>query len=131
MSKLRFVPLAFVLMSLAASFTASAAPFALFCSQEDPMERVFLAASHKARLPTKCGPYCDSPGGYTTPTATAIGSSCAIAQANLTAQLKSYANSTCGASCQLVVTTTVACHASGSGFAVSGYATHGCRDSTC
>ena len=131
MSKLRFVPLAFVLMSLAASFAASAAPFALFCSQEDPMERVFLAASHKAQLPTKCGPYCDSPGSYVTPTATAIGTSCAIAQTNLTNQLKSYANSTCGASCQLVVTTTVACHASGSGYSVSGYATHGCRDSTC
>ena len=131
MPKLRFVPLAFVLMSLAASLTASAAPFALFCSQEDPMERVFLAASHKAQLPTKCGPYFDSPGGYVTPTATAIGSSCAVAQTNLTNQLKSYANSTCGASCQLVVTTTVACHATGTGYSVSGYATHGCRDSTC
>ena len=131
MSKFRFVPLAFVLMSLAASFSASAAPFALFCSQEDPMERVFLAASQKAQLPTKCGPYCDSPGGYTTPTATAIGTSCTVAQTNLTNQLKSYANSTCGVSCQLVVTTTVACHASGSGYSVSGYAKHGCRDSTC
>lgn len=130
MSKFRLVPLAFVLMSLAASFSASAAPFALFCSQEDPMERVFLAASHKAQLPTKCGPYCDSPGSYSTPAATAIGSSCAIAQTNLTTQLKNYANSFCG-SCQLVVTTTVACHASGTGFSVSGYATYGCRDSTC
>jgi hypothetical protein len=132
MSKLRFVSLAFVLMSLAASLAASAAPFALSCSQEDPMERVFHAASRKAQLPTKCGAYCDSPGGYTTPTATAIGSSCAIAQTNLTTQLKSYATSTCGGgSCQFVVTTTVACHASGSGFSVSGYGTHGCRDSTC
>jgi hypothetical protein len=131
MPKLRFVPLAFVLMSLAAAFAASAAPFALFCSQEDPMERVFLAASHKAQLPTKCGPYCDSPGGYTTPTATAIGTSCTVAQTNLTTQLRNYANSVCGNSCQLVVTTTVACHASGTGYSVSGYATHGCRDSTC
>jgi hypothetical protein len=131
MPKLRFVSLAFVLMSLAASFAASAAPFALFCSQEDPMERVFLAASPKTQLPTKCGPYCDSPGGYTTPTSTAIGTSCTVAQTNLTTQLRNYANSVCGNSCQLVVTTTVACHASGTGYSVSGYATHGCRDSTC
>jgi hypothetical protein len=130
MPKFRLVPLAFVLMSLAVSFAASAAPLALFCAQEDPMERVFHVASQRGKLPTKCGAYCDSPGGYTTPTATAIGTSCTVAQTNLTTQLKSYANSTCQ-SCQLVTNTTVACHASGSGFAVSGYATFGCRDSTC
>lgn len=79
-----------------------------------------------------CGPYCDSPGGYVTPTATAIGSTCAIAQSNLTAQLQSYANSYCGTrGCQLVVTITAACQATGSGYSISGYATHGCRDSTC
>jgi hypothetical protein len=79
-----------------------------------------------------CGPYCDHSWGGTTPTATAIGTSCSVAQTNLNSQLKSFANSFCGTGgCQLVVTTTVACNWTGSGYSVSGYATFGCRDSTC
>lgn len=79
-----------------------------------------------------CGPYCDTSWGGTTPTATAIGSSCSIAQTNLTAQLQSYANSYCGTrGCQLAVTITVPCYATSGGYAISGYATFGCRDSTC
>ena len=95
---------------------------------------VFLAmsGSSPSGLAFACGPYCDSPGGYTTPPATAIGTSCAIAQTNLTNQLKSYANSVCGTgSCQNVVIITTACHAVSGGFSITGYATHGCRDSTC
>ncbi len=93
---------------------------------------VFLAASVGPQTAMACGPYCDMSGGGTTPTATAIGSSCTVAQSNLTAQLKSYANSFCGIhGCNVVVTTTVACHATGGGYSVSGYATFGCRDSTC
>ncbi|HVR97949.1 MAG TPA: hypothetical protein VMW27_15125 [Thermoanaerobaculia bacterium] len=95
---------------------------------------VVLAESvHPQAQAVACGPYCDTAGGSTTPTATAIGSSCTVAQSNLTSQLKSYGNSYCGfvGSCQLVVTTTVACHATGGGYSVSGYATFGCRDSTC
>jgi hypothetical protein len=82
-------------------------------------------------LAAACHVYCDTSYRDTTPTATAIGSSCAIAQTNLQAQLKSYADSVCGSSCQLVYTTTVACQASGGGYSVSGYATFSCRDSTC
>jgi hypothetical protein len=95
---------------------------------------VFLAMSSNSPsgLAYACGPYCDNPGGYTTPPATAIGTSCAIAQTNLTNQLKSYANSFCGTgSCQNVVIITTACHAVSGGFSVTGYATFGCRDSTC
>jgi len=93
---------------------------------------VFLAAFGGPQPAMACGPYCDMLGGGTTPTATAIGTSCAIAQSNLTAQLKSYANSYCGTlGCNLVVTTTQACHAVSGGYSVSGYATFGCRDSTC
>src|ERR1043166_7359935 len=111
-------------------------------TQETPMTKflllpiavvfVFLAVSVSPQAAVACGPYCDTTGGGTTPVATAIGSSCAVAPTNLTSQLKSYANSYCGTgSCQLVVTTTVACHATGGGYSVSGYATFGCRDSTC
>jgi hypothetical protein len=94
---------------------------------------VFLAmsGSSPSGLAFACGPYCDSPGGYTTPSATAIGTSCAIAEANLTNQLKSYANSVCGFACQVVVHITTTCHATSGGYSVTGYATHGCRDSTC
>jgi hypothetical protein len=130
MLKFRLVPSAVVLMSLAAAVGASAAPLP-FCAQEDPMKEVFLASS-RAPLPTKCGNYCDTAGGGTTPTGTAIGSSCSVVSTNLTAQLKSYANSFCGnLACKVVVTTTIACHASGSGYSASGYATFGCPDSTC
>lgn len=101
-----------------------------------PVAVVFVALAAFNGSPSvqaqSCGPYCDSPGSYQTPTATAIGTTCAIAQANLNSQLQSYANSFCGTQgCQRVVTITVACHATGSGYSISGYATHGCRDSTC
>lgn len=94
---------------------------------------VFLAmsGSSPSAQAIACGPYCDSPGGYTTPPATAIGTSCTIAQTNLTNQLKSYADSVCGKACQVVVHITTACHAVSGGYSVTGYATHGCRDSTC
>lgn len=79
-----------------------------------------------------CGTYCAFPGMLVTSTATATGATCAIAEANLRTQLQSYANSYCGTpACQLVVTITSACQASGSGYTVSGYANHGCRDTTC
>ncbi|HEX4496734.1 MAG TPA: hypothetical protein VIE43_13775 [Thermoanaerobaculia bacterium] len=138
MTKFRFVSLAVVAMSLAASLSASAAPLPLF-SQDDPMAAVFLASSHnsspervKSPLPTKCGSYCDTTEGGTTPPATAIGTSCTVAQTNLSSQLKSYANSVCGTlSCNFLVTTTVACHAASGGYSVTGTATFGCRDSTC
>jgi hypothetical protein len=78
-----------------------------------------------------CGPICDNFPLHKSPTDTAIGTSCAIANSNLQTDLHNYANSVCGLSCQDTVTTTVACQASGSGFSVSGYITFGCRDSTC
>jgi hypothetical protein len=130
MLKLRLIALAVVCMSLAA-VVASAEPLPI-PREEDPLKQVFLASSRVAKLPTKCGPYCDLTSGGTTPTATAIGSTCTIAQSNLTTQLRNYANSFCGTGgCNLVVHTTVACHADAGGFSVSGYATFGCRDSTC
>jgi hypothetical protein len=130
MPKLRLLlPFAAVLC-LASTFTATAAPVPSFFAP-DSLKEVFLARS-LAPLPTKCGPYCDTSFGGVTPTATAIGTSCTIATSNLTAQLKSYATSYCGTGgCQVVVTTTVACHAVSGGFSISGYATFGCRDSTC
>jgi hypothetical protein len=131
MPKLRLLllPLA-ALLCLASTFLASAAPVPAFF-QQDSLKEVFLAKS-LAPLPTKCGAYCDTASGGTTPTATAIGTSCTIATSNLTAQLKSYGTSWCGNNaCKVVVTTTVACHAVSGGFSVSGYATFGCPDSTC
>ena len=85
------------------------------------------------RVANACGPYCDPAGGGVTPSSTGIGSSCSIATTNLTTQLKAYANGFCGptGSCQLVVHTTIACHAEGGGYSVTGYGTFGCRDSTC
>jgi len=130
MTKLRLLlPLA-ALLCLASTFSAAAAPVPSFFAP-DSLKEVFLARS-LAPLPTKCGPYCDTLGGGTTPTASAIGTTCALATSSLSTQLKSYANSYCGTnSCAFVVTTTVACHAISGGFSVSGYATFGCRDSTC
>jgi len=130
MPRLRFAPLA-VVLAILGSTAASAAP-AAFCAQSDPLARIFLAASGGPQVQPTCGNYCDLAEGGTTPTATAIGTSCTIAQSNLTSQLKSYANSFCGTlGCHLVVTTTAACSGSGSSFSVSGYATFGCIDSTC
>ena len=112
MLKLRFVLLAALCMTLASVFATS--------------------AKSVKPLPTKCGPYCDRTGGSTTPTATAIGASCPVAQTNLTSQLQAYANSFCGArGCNLVVHTPVACHPATGGYSVSGYATFGCLDSNC
>ncbi len=130
MPKLRLLlPLA-ALLCLASTFSATAAPVPSFFAP-DALKEVFLAKS-LAPLPIKCGHYCDTAGGGTTPTATAIGTSCTIATSNLTAQLRSYGSSYCGnGPCQVVVTTTVACHAVSGGFSVSGYATFGCPDSTC
>jgi hypothetical protein len=126
------LPFAAVLC-LASTFTstATAAPVPSFF-QQDSLKEVFLASSLTAKLPTKCGPYCDTSFGGVTPTASAIGTTCALATSSLSTQLKSYANSYCGTnSCAFVVTTTVACHAISGGFSVSGYATFGCRDTTC
>jgi hypothetical protein len=130
MPKLRLLlPFAAVLC-LASTFTATAAPVPSFFAP-DSLKEVFLARS-LALLPTKCGPYCDTSFGGVTPTASAIGTTCALATSSLSTQLKSYANSYCGTnSCAFVVTTTVACHAISGGFSISGYATFGCRDSTC
>lgn len=132
MSKLRLLlPLAAVLC-LASTFpiTASAASLPSFF-EPDSLKEVFLARS-LAPLPTKCGPVCDTFALGTTPTATAIGTTCALATSSLASQLMSYANSSCGTlSCHFAVTTTVACHAVSGGYSISGYATFGCRDSTC
>ena len=130
MPKLRLLlPFAAVLC-LASTFTATAAPVPSFFAP-DSLKEVFLAKS-LAPLPTKCGPYCDTSFGGVTPTASAIGTTCALATSSLSTQLKSYANSYCGTnSCAFVVTTTVACHAISGGFSISGYATFGCRDTTC
>ena len=93
---------------------------------------VVIAVATSPKKLGACGPYCDSPGGYTSPPATAIGTSCALATSSLSTQLKSYANSSCGSnSCSMTVFTTVACHAVSGGYSVTGYATFGCRDSTC
>ena len=132
MHKLRLLLPFAAVICLASTLTApaSAAPVPAFF-QQDSLKEVFLASSLTAKLPTKCGAYCDLSEGGTSPTATAIGTSCAIATSNLSAQLQSYANSFCGSGCRVVVTTTVACHAVSGGFSISGYATFGCRDSTC
>lgn len=130
MPKLRqLLPLA-AFLCLASTFTATAAPVPSFFAP-DSLKEVFLARS-LAPLPTKCGPVCDTSVLSTTPTATAIGTTCALATSSLVSQLMIYANSSCGTlSCHFSVTTTVACHAVSGGFSVSGYATFGCRDTTC
>ena len=71
---------------------------------------------------------CDTSVFSTTPTMTGIGPSCYDAQINLLGSLKTYSNSVCGTlSCNLVVTTTVACRAYSGGYWVEGYATFNCR----
>jgi hypothetical protein len=85
-----------------------------------------------APVPQACGPYCDCPGCYTTATASGTGSSCTNAQSALTTQLRDLANSVCGFACQLQITYTQTCTQIAPGtYQVTGYAKHGCRDSTC
>jgi hypothetical protein len=132
MLKLRPLLFAVVLMGLLAQAgSAAPAPTLAFCAQVDPLQQIFLAAAGGLQANPTCGPFCNTSDGFTSPTSTGIGTSCTVAQSNLSTQLTSYADSVCGASCRVHITTTVACHASGSGFSVSGFASFGCRDSTC
>ncbi|HEY0552672.1 MAG TPA: hypothetical protein VGG20_00285 [Thermoanaerobaculia bacterium] len=128
MLKLRLTLLAAVCMSLASVFPASAAPLpSPFSQGEDPLKQVFLASSRIAKpLPIKCGT-CDMATGGTTPTATAIGTSCTMATSNLTAQLVAYATSVCGPRhCSFVITVTIGCHPDSGGYSITGYATFHC-----
>ncbi len=132
-SRLAVLVLALAALALAAVPATAAQPFA-FCAQADPLTKLFVATSGPGAQPA-CGPFCAGFDGGTTPTADALGSSCATATSNLDAQLKDYANGTCsvvaGPACNLMYTTTVACHAVSGGYSVSGYAKYGCRETTC
>ncbi len=125
-----------LLVSAAASFAASAPADG---SYEARLAEYWATTPLSAALETPapiskaCGAYCDSPGCYNTAIASAIGSTCAIAQTNLQTQLKGVANAFCGTLiCQFVTTYTQACTLISPGtYQVKGFGTHGCRDSTC
>jgi hypothetical protein len=80
-----------------------------------------------------CGLRCVLTDGGTTPTDSGIGSDCTAATNDLTSRLQAYARAYCpsGVTCQSTVTITVACHASGTGYSVSGDETFGCQENTC
>lgn len=123
-----------ILSTAAAAF---AAPVPASPSPEALLAKVF-AADPQAETPLEpvslaCGPYCDCPGCYTTATASGTGSTCANAQSSLTTQLRDVANFFCGiGACQFTVIYTQTCTLIAPGtYQVTGYAKHGCRDSTC
>jgi hypothetical protein len=132
MSKLRLLLPLTAVLALAPAFAASAAPVPSFF-QQNSLKEVFLASSLTAKLPTKCGAYCDMSEGGTSPTAPAAGDTCDTANTDLSQQLRSFAHSYCGTlACNVTIHTTVACHPlSTGGYSVSGYATFGCSDTTC
>lgn len=102
----------------------------IFAATPQPEEALLLTPAPVAKA---CGPYCDCPGCYTTATASGTGSSCTNAQSSLTTQLRDLATGFCGTgSCQLTIVYTENCTLIAPGtYRVSGYAKHGCRDSTC
>ena len=122
------------------SFGLPDAPPALCPATETTQELQVAALAEGALLLSavpqdriSCGPYCD--GFYSTVTTFATGSSCSIAQSNLTTLLRSVAKTTtCGGipPCAVTVIYTVPCRLVSPGvYQVDGYANHGCRDSTC
>ncbi|HEY3569267.1 MAG TPA: hypothetical protein VGP73_15160 [Thermoanaerobaculia bacterium] len=80
-----------------------------------------------------CGLRCVLTDGGTSPTATGIGNDCTTATNSLNSQLQTYTRGYCpsGVTCQSSVTITVACHADGTGYSISGYETFGCQEDTC
>jgi hypothetical protein len=85
-----------------------------------------------------CNSFCDTSFQFTTTTISGSGGTCTDAQTNLSSQLVSLADSGCfnhgypGHSCDLGVTTTVACTEISPGvFQVQGYATYNCKDNNC
>ncbi len=82
-----------------------------------------------------CQVFCQDSGALTTATTYATGSSCSVALTNLTTLLRSLADTTCGftaGACHLNVIQTVPCQQVSPGvYRIDGYATHGCRESTC
>lgn len=80
-----------------------------------------------------CGRQCVLTDGGTTPTESGTGSDCTTATNVLKSRLLSDARAWCPSrvSCQDAVTITVACHADGIGYSVSGTETFGCQEDTC
>ncbi len=82
-----------------------------------------------------CGPVCWQWEGGTTPTEQGSGSTCSAATSSLTSQLTQIAQAAClkvaFGECGLVETITTSCHLVSGAYQVQGYATYGCRDTTC
>ena len=117
--------------ALAASSPAAPSPEALLAQVFAPAPDAPLQTPAPPVL--ACGPYCDCPGCYTTATVSGTGSSCTNAESSLNTQLRDLARGFCGTGgCQIVITYTQTCTLIAPGtYRVSGFARHGCRDSTC
>lgn len=94
---------------------------------------ILTIAMYAPVVSATCGRQCVLTDGGTTPTSAGIGNDCTSATNALRSQLLSYARAYCPSrvSCQDAVTITVACHADGTGYSVSGYETFGCQEDTC
>lgn len=84
----------------------------------------------------RCGLVCLAASHRTTPTISGSGSSCTVAQSNLTSQLRNIATSFCttnfDGTCNFVVHDTTSCTSIGSGaFQIQGNATYNCSVSNC
>lgn len=99
----------------------------------DPLARIVARSSPvKLQAAVTCGPYCDLSVGGTTPQGAAAGSTCAIAHTNLDTLLRSYASTACGGlPCQVKTYSACQLQPDGTNYLAVGYATYGCRDSTC
>jgi len=99
----------------------------------DPLARIVARSSPgKLQAAVTCGPYCDLGVGGTTPQGAAAGATCAIAQTNLNTLLRSYASTACGGlPCQVKTYSACQLQPDGTNYLAVGYATYGCRGSTC
>lgn len=133
MLRIRSALFAFAFAALALIASAASAAPAPFCASTDPLARILATSSSGGTdAHPACGGYCDLTEGGTTPQGGAAGSTCAIAQANLTVLLRSYANTLCGGPpCDLDVSSVCQLQPGGLSYLAIGTATYGCHETTC
>ena len=125
------------LIALVASETStSAQPLLSNSSVQQPFAQQCLLWTPPPARPLRCGPFCNSAFGGTTPTEQGAGSTCSNAVTALDDQLIQIAALTCKAQngttkCDVVYTYTIGCTETGGVWYVSGYATFHCWDTTC
>jgi len=131
--------IAFALIALCASAVGAAAePLQDACRSQLFLPQQSTMPSPLRPAAVTCGPYCATFEGGTTAVEQGSGTSCANAESNLASQLQTLARNDCinnisgmGA-CDLVITYTHSCfQQSPPAWAVQGYATYHCKETSC